>query len=616
MEFYSALRRYRWPFPLLLAGLAFLVFLLYIPALYDDFVGIDDGLLVTGNAAVQQLSISSLFHVFTSYDPELYIPLTFVSYQIEHAIFGLSPFIFHFTNVLLHVVSTLLVCICALSLSRGRKSVALVCAVLFAVHPLQVQIVSWVSARKDLLSGCFFLASLAVYLHQGRERFNRLWIGSLALFFLGLLAKVTVAPLPAILFLADWREGKHWRENVLSVVPFFLLSAVFLLIAVIGKRAHIGILTLAQQGFLFGKSLAFALWKLLLPIRLSVFYHQATPMTLASWEFLLPAAIFVVFVAFIVLAWSRDWRTPVFALSFFLLTFLPTVGAFTKDHWIFFFSDRYAYLPSIGVFFLIAIVWGDLLEYGGAAARRVSFLALTALIATYGTLTLLQERTWQSSEALFRNAIAVTPSSSLAYAELGMELLRQERNDEAEAALRKAIVLDPLNAAPLTRLGERYKNQGRLPEAEQLLRTAVKLTEDIPIYSMLDFAPYYHLGEILIAKGQTEKGLGEFRRAVERGPGFAETHYNLALKSEQFGLLEKAKIEYERAIALYDIPTAEQLSAYYRYAGILESQGFTLQAAEQLRHIVAIRPLYKDAEARLQRLERLLGASNGSGRRQ
>jgi hypothetical protein len=219
-----------------------LALLLVVAAAYGrtvvfDFVNWDDGTLVYANPIVMELTgWSALKAAFTSYDPELYIPLTFLTYQIEHALVVLHPALYHLTNVCLHIGNTLLVYWLLLLLSRGRRDIAFLTALLFALHPINAEAVSWVSARKDLLSGFFALASSIAYL-RSRTRFP--W-PSVLLFLCALLSKVSVVLLPPVFLLFDWLLNDHvTRRDIVRKWPFALLSSLFIAVALLGKTSNL-----------------------------------------------------------------------------------------------------------------------------------------------------------------------------------------------------------------------------------------------------------------------------------------------------------------------------------------------------------------------------------------
>jgi protein O-mannosyl-transferase len=268
-------------FPALAAAVLYLW-----PATHHDFVSLDDSLLITKNPAVMEISGRSLKYIVTHYDPELYIPLTFFSYQIDDLLWGQNPVGFHLTNVLLHAVSAALLTLLTWKLSRSRF-IALTVGLLFALHPLNVETVLWASARKDALSSCLALASALCFV-QFRQQEERRWHAwSVVLFLLALLAKVSVVTLPAAFALFDLLSDRRLftRERIKEYLPYAVLAIVFVLIALYGKSSVLESTTPFQTFLFASKSAVFYLLKLFVPSGLTAIYLQRTPVTIASPEF-------------------------------------------------------------------------------------------------------------------------------------------------------------------------------------------------------------------------------------------------------------------------------------------------------------------------------------------
>jgi 4-amino-4-deoxy-L-arabinose transferase-like glycosyltransferase len=214
--------------------------LFYVPSLGNDFQAHDDTLLITENPTAQGLSIKNIRAAFSTFDPELYIPMTLITHQIEYSLFGLNPFFFHFTNLLLHIGSSILVTLIAYRLSKDRSRYpeifAIGTGVLFALHPLNTEAVAWAAARKDILSGFFFFASLWAYLKVDSHK--KWYVLSILLFALGLLSKISIVVLPVALLLIEDVRGRR-AGSLKRTAPFFGLSLIFGIVAMLGKQHQI-----------------------------------------------------------------------------------------------------------------------------------------------------------------------------------------------------------------------------------------------------------------------------------------------------------------------------------------------------------------------------------------
>ena len=339
---------------------------IYGTSLRNGFVTFDDGMLITDNSAIREITPASLKAIFTHYDPELYIPLTFFSYQLDFQLGGEQPFIFHLDNLLLlllHTINALLVCWLFYLLSFGRKDLALVAGIIFAAHPIQTEAVAWAAARKDVLSSLFFLLSLIGYLYYRSEENRRFYWWSIVAFLLGLLAKVSVIMLPAVLFLLDWREGRRWgRTMLLEKVPYVVLCVLFGIIAIFGKTDLLSKTSLWTKALLACRSSVFYLQKFFWPSGFSVLYPYDGPVSLAATGFLLSMVVLVLllFSALWTIRWTKEIA---FGLAFYFVMLLPTFTNLAKNGDIYLASDRYAYLPNIG------ILWGYSLACNGTMAE-------------------------------------------------------------------------------------------------------------------------------------------------------------------------------------------------------------------------------------------------------
>lgn len=434
------------------AALVLLVFLAFGHSLLQDFAPIDDTLLVRENLAIRGISWSNLRYVFTHYDPELYIPLTFVSFQINYLFGGLDPFGFHFGNILLHAVNAVLVHVFLKKLMcRSRsgeprlsaashstaEAAAFVGAVIFAVHPLHTEAVVWIAGRKDLLFTFFYLLTLIVYVEgKSRSRSSSVWYcASIVFAALAMLSKATAMTLPIVLILVDGylhaveHRGSPLRQRsvILHKIPFLLLSVACALIALGGKERVVGSTTLLETVAVALRSTAHYVWQFLVPYGFSVFYEQREPVV----DFHVALSL-VLSIAVLFWAWRKRRSHPsiLFGLLFYLITLSPTFLNFHKGLISFYAVDRYAYLPSVG----LCIVLATLLR-----SRRSASMILCAAAIILLVLSRYQSRVWDSPETLYRHAISVDPPSVPARTTLAQVLRQMHRTIEAFEVLREGL---------------------------------------------------------------------------------------------------------------------------------------------------------------------------------
>lgn len=571
----------------------FVTFLVYGSSLTNSFVRWDDGLLIYENPAIRSITPHSLKTIFTTYDPELYIPLTFFSYQLDYLLGGTSATIYHIQNLFWHTLNALLVAWLMQKLTR-RGWLALFGGLLFALHPLHTEAVAWASARKDVLSTFFFLLSLITYLQYRSDHRRRTYYGSLAAFLFGLLAKVTVLTLPVLLLLFDIRERRTWdRKMLLEKLPYLALSILFGAIAWVGKTGVLASSSLNEKLLMAPKSAIFYLEKIFAPSGLSVLYPFAGSVTLSRLDILIPLLLFValILIALISLRWTRE---IFFGIAFFLITVSPTLLNFAKGDFFYFASDRYAYVPSIGIFFLIVLAFGRFCH----ERTKPCIIAACFLLAALGGLSALQARTWKDSESLFTQALNISPDAYVANVNLGnvqryrgdeelaiasyktaLAVIRtkgrsgpglnraesktlsnlasaeREQNDfaEAKSTYEEALRLNPQNVYALLGLGVVAGQQGDNASAERYYRQA--------ILSAPDFAPaQLNLGALLVGLNQLEEGVTAYRAALNLNPFFPQAHYNLGVALTKLNRPEEAESAYREAIRLQPKYTAARLN--------------------------------------------------------
>lgn len=397
------------------------------------FVTIDDDVLIYDNPIVKAgLTPASVYGAFVDrYDPELYIPLTFLSYELDATIAGAKPFIFHLTNLILHIFNALLVVVVVKLLSR-KEWIAVACGLLFLVHPLHTEAVAWASSRKDLLSALFFLGSFALFLDYRIRRKIETYRLSVASFALSLLSKVMAATLPAVLVLEDVRRNtprtKRWW---LELSPFAALSALFLAIGFAYKKGIIANSSYVTKIILAFKSACFYLWELVWPEALRIVYLQETPVRLSA-EFLLPMIVVAALLVLAMIAWRREkTRFVGWGILFYFLTLAPTFINSTKGNNIYFASDRYAYIPSIGIF-LAACVAIDLIivKLPSRWKQPLAFAGI-AVCTAFAVAAWNQSSYWENGVTAFTRSLEFHPTSALALVNRGVAYEAMGKDDEA-----------------------------------------------------------------------------------------------------------------------------------------------------------------------------------------
>jgi tetratricopeptide (TPR) repeat protein len=483
---------------------------IYWHSLGNGFVVWDDDTLVYKNPLVQHMSLYSIWAVFTSYDPELYIPLTFLSYQIEHALFGLHASVFHATNLLLHIISTVFV---YFLLQRWKLSrwVAFGAAALFALHPMNSEGVCWISARKDMLSNTLFLGTLLAWQQYRLQGLQRRYWQAVMLFGFALLAKVSVVLLPIVFLLIDWRDRRPiHRKSIQELAPFIGLSVMFILIALFGKTTNIASLTPWQTTLLATKAVVFYPMTYLLPFSLSSIYHQSTPITLASPEFALPAlcALCVAGFSLLSLRWSR---IPLFCVLFFLVMLAPSFANFSKMGSLYFASDRYISIAQISLLYGLGIAWTVLARIHRQSASIATLLLALAVMPAFVAASYQRSILWGDSETLFRDAMAKNPGSAVIH--FNLAVVEQERGhySEALALYDKALAIRPDFSQAYNNAGLIYKEQGDATKAEQWFLKAEELDPH-------NLSALINLASVQLDRGNADAAISLLQRALMEDP--------------------------------------------------------------------------------------------------
>ncbi len=565
-------------------------FAVYGASLGNGFVVWDDLLLIYSNPLTHGFSLSHIHQAFSQFDPELYIPATFLSYMFDYTLAGLSPWMYHLHNLLLHTANALLVCWIAIILTNHRF-VALVTGLLFLVHPINVEAVSWAAARKDVLSTFWMLGAIVLYLYdQNGARGNRLlYILSVCAFAAGLLAKVMIIMLPAVLLLLDYVRRRRFSSAVLmDKVPYGILCLVFGIIAVFGKREVSSATTVYEKALMAAKSTVFYIQKIFMPVDFSIIYQYVKPIRLASPDFYVPVLLVALIVIF--LAWCA-WtgrRLVVFCLGFYLVTLLPTFINFAKGGSFFIASDRYVYVPQFGIFLLVvAAIWRVSMPGIGGKTYDSRLSALTlgavAILAGLSWTSYKQSLVWHDSVRLLENAVRVQPDSSRVHFVIGA--LREETGDldTALQEYRTAIALEP-HFTQYIGVGSVLQKKGDITGARQSYQVALQL-------ALTAKQAYFALGTLAEAEGNNAEAERQYRRAILLDDQYVAAYTNLGALLLNRGDLQEAEQILTSALAF----NPNSVQAHFSLSSVYLHQKKFLEASAELERVVKLQPELVDA---------------------
>ena len=587
-----------WPLGAVFALILVSVLIVYLPSLKGDFLWDDSGHVT--NPGLQ--SWSGLLRIW--FEPgvtQQYYPLLHTAFWIEHRIWGDATVGYHLINVLWHVLSA---CLLVAVLRRLAVPGALLAAMVFALHPVCVESVAWISEQKNTLSTVFYLAAALAWLRFRDERRPAFYVVASLWFLAALLTKSVTATLPAALLVVGWwRRGRlSWRGDVLPLLPWLALGVAAGLGTAWFERTQIGAtgddfaLSGLERGLLAGRVVWFYLGKLLWPAGLTFFYPRWTIDATVAWQWLFPGAVLLVLAGLV--WWRKRDRAPLAAALLFGGTLFPVLGFVNVYPFVFsYVADHFQYLASL---WMIAFL---------AAAATLGFARLPwprwvgpavagVMLVILGGLSWRQSGIYRDVFTLYRTTLDRNPSSWTAHLNLGTALDEMGRSKEGLPHLQRALELKPEFPETLNSLGNVLNRLGRFSEAVPLLEEALRIE---PRFALA----HNTLGASFMALNRTDEGRAQFEHAVMLDPTLTVARVNLGWALANRGNMAEAVAQFEQARRLQpDFADAE-----FKWGLTLAMHGSMAEAVPHLERAVELQP--GDAEMHF-----VLGrALLGSGRR-
>jgi Flp pilus assembly protein TadD len=606
---------------------------IYWPVVSFDFVHLDDPVYVSENPQVLGgLSWANVRWAFSTVEGGSWHPLTWLSLLLDGQFFGRKPGGYHAVNVLLHGINTLLL-FGLLRQMTGAVWRSAAVAALFALHPLHVESVAWISERKDVLSTAFWLLTLWAYAQYAARRglagdqagrpavgAGRWYVATFGLFVLGLMSKPMLVTVPFVMLLLDyWPLARFGRrpsgcptgspDRVAPVsqlgygfslsalpgllwekMPFFALSAVASAVTIWAQQKSEAVVSLQSMSLTWrgvNAVVAYAryLGKTFWPVDLAVFYpHQQT------WDVLLVVVAGALLVGLSVLMLRFGRRCPYLITGgfWFVGTLVPVIGLVQVGAQS--MADRYTYVPLIGLF--IALVWGAgalaTTWPEGSGLRRAVGLAAGLVLMACALRTAGQLRYWQNSETLFRHALAVTQQNAVAHGSLGSFLVAQGRFEEAAEQSRLSLAINPESTEALNNLGLACAGLGRWDEAVASHRAALRLKP-------ADASALNSLGLALANQGKLAEAVEQFHASLKVRPDSPDVLNNLGLALACQGRTDEAIEHYHRVLKIK--PDSDR--ALNNLGLALASQQRLSEAVRAYQRALAVNPDYTDARVNL-----------------
>ncbi len=632
---------------LIILGLIVISLGTYLRVYTFDFISFDDNLYVYENERVREgLTFQNITWAFSpenTSDQPYWHPLTWLSHMLDVELFGLAPGGHHLMNLLFHVINVLLLFL-ALQRMTGAVWKSAFVAALFALHPINVDSVAWIAERKNLLSTTFWMLTLLAYVRYARRPGI---ISYFIVFFtlaLGLLAKPMLITLPCVFLLLDfWPLGRiAWGQSlpssdagvhsfqkanlarlVAEKIPLLVLSFTSIGISlfsyhsghpIAGHDSGPPMLLRLENAII---SYAVYLWKLIRPIHLTFYYPF--PNVVAFWQTALAALLLITVTAAAV---YRARKSPYVIIGWlwFLGTLVPVLGLVQAGLWPA-LADRWAYVPAIGIFIMVA--WGiPGLAAGIRFKKSILSVAAVLLLCGLSIMTFWQTGHWRNSRSLYEHAISVTPGNFVAHNNLGNVFRVEGDTTAAIREYKKALEINPVYTLALYNLGGMMKKKGLHKDAVRYLGAALHLDPDYAnahelmgrilhetgrtnlafrhFSRAIALKPnnariHNNLAAILTDSGQHREAISHARQAVQINPNYAEAHFNLGTALSQNGQTDEAILHFLKAIDINPDMADTRISL----ANLYYSQGKLDTAIVHYRNALEIKPGSVQAHANL-----------------
>ena len=558
---------------ILCSAIIILIIGIFWPVFSFDYVLYDDGGYVYNNQNVLRgLTLENVKWAFTTFDRSNWHPLTWLSYLLDVELFGMNPGAQHAVNLFFHVLNSVLLFV-LLTKITGQRSASLIVAGLFAVHPLHVESVAWISERKDVLSTFFFLMALLCYARYIQKP-SRTRYGFMALSYaIGLMAKPMLVTFPFVLLLLDFwpfhrlnsltnnfKELTFIKRSVpliIEKIPLFVLSAISCVLTFLSQKeggavSNIDFFSCVSNAFI---SYFMYLVKTVAPFHLSAFYPFPNNISVLKLSISC-----VVLLCLAVIAIKRVRKSPwIFVgLAWYIGTLVPVIGIVHVGDLA--MADRYTYIPHIGLF--IAAVWSAyfFMKRCGIAEKTIVLLGCM-IVLLLSVISAKQVNVWKDSVTLFEHAIKVNENNHVAFNNLGAALALNGEMNEATGYFIKALKIRPEYPEALANLNVSLGANTRPDQAIEKLKSLIKIHPDNPALA-------YTLGVLYRHNGELNKAIEEYQRALSENKRFPQAQFDLAFVYSIKGEYEKALAEFKKTIKI----RSDLIWAYYYIAAILAAQ--------------------------------------------
>ena len=561
---------------------------LYWQVRHHEFIDYDDDVYVTKNPYIQKgLTWNSLAWSFTATYGANWHPLTWLSHISDIELYGLHPGRHHLSNVIFHIINSILLFLFLRNTTGAIWKSAFVAAV-FALHPLHVESVAQIAERKDVLSTFFFFLTLLYYSRYAESPGIKPYLAALLFFILGLMAKPMLVTMPCVLLLLDYwpldrlKNGIH-RQVILEKIPFFIFSALSAVITVFAQKSGGAVKSLAAYPLdvrIANSLVSYMAYieKMLWPSKLTFLYpHPGMPQI---WK-TAAAVMLIVCISGLVIRQTRQRPYLIAGWLWYLGTLVPVIGLVQVG--LQSMADRYTYIPLIGLFIMTAWSIPDLLSetrYGNTVLAALSGVIFSLMMA----ITWVQTGYWNNSMKLFEQALAVTENNCMVHNNMGIILQQQGKLDGAIAHYAEALRLKPDHAGFVNNMGTALEEQGKLDEAARYYLKSLELNPGLA-------RPHNNLAYILEKQGKADEAVRHYLEALKLNPDYTDAHINLGALLFREGKTDEAVAHFQEVLRIKGDD-----SAAYNNLGIASvKRGNIREAMAYFRKAVEADPANKDA---------------------
>lgn len=554
--------------------------------LFDDKQLIIDNFLIKDFSHIKDIFTTQLFHA-SGENSNFYRPIQSLFLMVNYKIWGLKPFGYHLSNILIHIFNAVIIYFLILSISK-KQTIALTTSFLFCVHTVLSGAVNYIAASSDLLSALFFLLALLAYVVYRTKRHSLILLVSSSLFFIfALLSKeaAIILPLILLLYIHSFCEKRDKYKN--NIWVYFIIAAIYILLRLTVLNFKEGGMADTSTGyfplhirlFTMAKVLMIYIRLLIFPIGLHMEWSITPATSFVQDEVFLSAVALLIIGIFIRVLFSTS-RLKFFAIMWFFIALIPYANIYPIAY---FLGQDYLYIPSVGIFMLVAIYLFESVKKS-VFYKCVGIGMLSLAMIFYSILTIKRAEIWADPVKLYTEVLRYSPDNVKARINLGAVLEKKGLHAEAIDLYKEAAKIDPNRTRTITNLVSLYYNKGMYNEALEELKKAVAINPK-------DFVSYNDIGLCYKKKGDIEKALEAYKKALTINPNYPITYNNIGNIQRELSQIDGAIISYKKAIDL----NPDNAIFYGNLAMAYKDKKMFEEARKYFEKVLELEPYNKEA---------------------